>query len=101
MCDAATGLWAAYWMLPVDFRYGQWATSGEIDIYEMKNEFKKNNMALHFGGPYPKYNRRYNVYENKPGKGSFSDGFSTMTMDWSPSTITSTFKCEKTCIYES
>lgn len=81
------GTWAAYWMLPIDQRYGAWATSGEIDIYEMKNEFKKNNMALHYGGPSPKYDVKFNAYENKPGGGSFSDEFTVVTMEWSPTKI--------------
>lgn len=86
---AATGQWAAYWMLPIDLRYGVWASSGEIDIYEMKNDFSKNNMALHYGGPYPKYSERYNVYNPRPGGGSFSTEFTTATLDWSPTQITS------------
>lgn len=89
MC-AAVGLWAAYWMLPIDMRYGVWASSGEIDIYEMKNQFIKNNMALHYGGPWPKYSERFNAYENRPGGGSFSEDFTIVTMDWSPTEIQST-----------
>ena len=81
------GTWAAYWMLPIDQRYGAWATSGEIDIYEMKNEFKKNNMALHYGGPSPKYDVKFNEYENKPGGGSFSSEFTVVTLEWSPGKI--------------
>jgi hypothetical protein len=87
---AAVGLWAAYWMLPIDLRYGVWASSGEIDIYEMKNQFIKNNMALHYGGPWPKYSERFNAYENRPGGGSFSEDFTVVTMDWSPTEIQST-----------
>jgi hypothetical protein len=81
------GTWAAYWMLPIDLRYGVWASSGEIDIYEMKNEFIRNNMALHYGGPWPKYSERFNTYEKRPGGGSFSDSFTVVTMDWSPTKI--------------
>lgn len=81
------GTWAAYWMLPIDQRYGAWATSGEIDIYEMKNEFKKNNMALHYGGPSPKYDVKFNTYENKPGGGTFSSEFTVVSMEWSPGKI--------------
>jgi len=74
-------------MLPIDLRYGVWASSGEIDIYEMKNEFIRNNMALHYGGPWPKYSERFNTYERRPGGGSFSDSFTVVTMDWSPTEI--------------
>jgi beta-glucanase (GH16 family) len=74
-------------MLPIDLRYGVWASSGEIDMYEMKNEFIRNNMALHYGGPWPKYSERFNTYERRPGGGSFSDSFTVVTMDWSPTEI--------------
>jgi len=82
-----TGTWAAYWMLPIDLRYGVWASSGEIDVYEMKNNFIRNNMALHYGGPWPKYSERFNTYERRPGGGSFSDDFTVVTMDWTPTQI--------------
>lgn len=42
---AGTGLWPAFWMLPVDDldwlgwgSYGVWPASGEIDIFEAKND---------------------------------------------------------------
>jgi len=76
-------------MLPIDLRYGVWASSGEIDMYEMKNDFQKNNMAFHYGGPYPKYNERYNLYEPRPGGGSFSDDFTTVSLTWAPTQISS------------
>jgi beta-glucanase (GH16 family) len=56
-------------------------------MYEMKNEFIRNNMALHYGGPWPKYSERFNTYERRPGGGSFSDSFTVVTMDWSPTEI--------------
>jgi beta-glucanase (GH16 family) len=84
---AAVGLWAAVWMLPRDLRYGTWASSGEIDFYEMKNEFLQNNMALHYGGPYPAENKRYNVYKPRPGGGAFYDDFVPVAVEWSPTRI--------------
>lgn len=90
---AASGLWAAFWMLPIDMRYGVWASSGEIDIYEMKNGFTNNNMALHFGGPFPGCQQRYNLNPPPPnGMADYSKGFVTVTMDWTPSNITSEFE---------
>ena len=74
-------------MLPTDMRYGVWASSGEIDMYEMKNEFDKCNIALHYGGPWPKLNKRYNMYNPRPGGGTFSDDFTTVTLDWSPTKL--------------
>jgi len=84
---ASVGLWAAYWFLPSDMRYGVWAGSGEMDLYEMKNEFSKCNFALHYGGPWPKRNRRYNLYEPRVGGGSFSKDFTTVALDWSTNKI--------------
>jgi hypothetical protein len=76
-------------MLPIDLRYGVWASSGEIDIYEMKNDFTHNNMAFHYGGPYPKYNQRYNLYKPPPDGGSYSTQFVTATLDWAPTEMSS------------
>ena len=68
-------------------RYGVWASSGEMDLYEMKNEFEKCNFALHYGGPWPKANKRYNVYNTRQGGGSFSNDFTTVALDWSTNRI--------------
>ena len=82
------GLWVAFWFLPVDMRYGVWASSGEMDLYEMKNDFTKCNFALHYGGPWPKANKRYNLYFPRQGGGTFYNDFTTVTMDWSTTSIT-------------
>ncbi|CAN0397991.1 unnamed protein product, partial [Ectocarpus fasciculatus] len=41
------GLWPAFWMMPQDNAYGKWAASGEIDIFESRNNFTEavNNLA--------------------------------------------------------
>jgi hypothetical protein len=69
-------------------RYGVWAGSGEMDVYEMKNDFQKCNFALHYGGPWPKSNMRYNLYKPREGGGSFSNDFTTVALDWTPDSIT-------------
>jgi beta-glucanase (GH16 family) len=69
-------------------RYGVWAGSGEMDLYEMKNDFTQCNFALHYGGPWPKFNKRYNLYNPREGGGSFSNDFTTVALDWSPTEIT-------------
>lgn len=33
-CPVGRGTWAAFWMLPTDWKYGGWPHSGEIDIME-------------------------------------------------------------------
>ena len=58
----------------------------------MKNDFQKCNFALHYGGPYPKYNKRTNVYESRPGGGSFSNDFTQVALDWTPTSMTMTME---------
>ncbi len=59
------GTWPAIWMLPEDWKYGGWASSGEIDIMEAVNlgepcgecaGGKEDRVlgTLHFGGPPPR-----------------------------------------------
>jgi hypothetical protein len=81
------GVWVSFWLLPVDLRYGVWATSGEIDIYEMINSFDNCNIALHFGGPAPKYKQRRGNYPPRPGGGSYASAMTKMTFDWSPASM--------------
>ncbi len=33
-CPVGRGTWAAFWMLPTDWKYGGWPHSGEVDIME-------------------------------------------------------------------
>jgi beta-glucanase (GH16 family) len=40
---AGRGLWPAIWMLPTDWKYGDWPNSGEIDIMEHVG-FKKDSV---------------------------------------------------------
>lgn len=44
---ATQGLWPAFWMMPQDNAYGKWAASGEIDVFESRNNFTEavNNLA--------------------------------------------------------
>jgi len=51
-------LWPALWMLPRDYVYGGWPTSGEIDIMENRGgQNREHSSALHFGSSWP--NNRY------------------------------------------
>jgi beta-glucanase (GH16 family) len=45
-----TGLWPAFWMLPQDFKYGNWPNSGEIDIMESHTTMKSVYGTIHYGG---------------------------------------------------
>jgi len=74
-------LWPAFWMLPTDYKYGQWAASGEIDIMEMRGQvLDKVEGTLHFGGAYPN-----NVYQGSGPQSMGSDlskGFHTYAVEW-------------------
>jgi beta-glucanase (GH16 family) len=54
---AGKGLWPAFWMLPQDTDYGNWAASGEIDIVEAVNLDGSGSDeifgTIHFGGEFP------------------------------------------------
>ena len=54
---AGQGLWPAFWMLPQDTTYGNWAASGEIDIVETINLDGSGSDeifgTIHFGGEFP------------------------------------------------
>lgn len=58
---AGRGMWAAAWMLPTTSnsscsgcgRYGIWAASGEIDLFESVNDMKEVSTTVHYGGPWP------------------------------------------------
>lgn len=48
------GIWPAFWMLPVDTKYGGWPLSGEIDIMEARG--RQPNIAdgtIHYGQAWP------------------------------------------------
>ena len=54
---AGTGLWPAFWMMPVDSEYGSWPLSGEIDIMEARGRvLNEVNGTIHFGEKRP-FNR--------------------------------------------
>lgn len=50
------GLWSAVWMLPTDSPYGNWASSGEVDIMEVVNagtDGQRVFTTVHHGFPWP------------------------------------------------
>ncbi|NMP16367.1 glycoside hydrolase family 16 protein [Thalassotalea sp. Y01] len=89
------GTWPAIWMLPTDWLYGTWASSGEIDIMEAVNLGAASDApsdasgaletrvhgTLHYGAMWPD-----NVYTGTgvklSNKQSPSDGFHTYAIEW-------------------
>lgn len=58
--EPGLGLWAAAWLLPPKENasdppgtgtFGPWPRSGEIDVMETANDFKKLNGTIHYGTP--------------------------------------------------
>ncbi|WP_353958573.1 glycoside hydrolase family 16 protein [Thalassotalea ponticola] len=89
------GSWPAIWMLPTDWVYGSWASSGEIDIMEAVNLKAPSDApgeepntpesrihgTLHYGGVAPD-----NVYTGVgvklPNLANPADGFHTYAVEW-------------------
>jgi beta-glucanase (GH16 family) len=76
------GMWPAFWMMPTDEVYGGWASSGEIDIMESKNQTDSIGGAIHYGGNWP--NNVWSSGNYSPGGVNFSDAFHVYTVEWEP-----------------
>lgn len=75
------GIWPAIWMMPSDYQlYGQWPSSGEIDIVELVgHEPETVHGTLHYGLPHSYTGSSYSLNEGK-----FSDDFHTFALEWEP-----------------
>jgi beta-glucanase (GH16 family) len=79
------GMWPAFWMMPSDGVYGEWAASGEIDIVEAKNTPMEIRGNLHFGGTFPN-NARTGSSAYKDGS-DFSQSYHLYSLEWDPKEI--------------
>ncbi|WP_379128490.1 carbohydrate binding domain-containing protein [Paenibacillus sp. sgz500958] len=80
------GIWPAIWMLPENYEYGTWASSGEIDIMEAWGS-KPDRVAgtLHYGSVWPdnvNTGKQY-LFEN----GSTIEDYHTYAIEWEPGEI--------------
>ena len=74
------GIWPAFWLLPQNNVYGNWPTSGEIDLMEMVgHEANKVYGTLHYGpGPgSTSISRGYTL-----PAGVFNDEFHVFSLEW-------------------
>jgi len=78
------GLWPAFWMLPTDWEFGGWASSGEIDIMELVgHEPRVVYGTIHYGGEWPDNTSSGGSYRLS-GEQDFSDDFHTFALEWEP-----------------
>lgn len=87
------GTWPAFWMLPTQNLYGDWAASGEIDIMEAVNlgapcsdcpDSTIENRAhgtIHFGGEWPD-NRMNGASVEIPVLRMPDDGYHVYAVEW-------------------
>jgi len=85
------GIWPAFWMLPVDLKYGTWPLSGEIDILEARG--REPNLAdgtIHFGKPYPNNENSGGVFDfntSKYNQDSDISDYHIYAVEWEPGEI--------------
>ena len=79
------GFLPAFWMLPQKATYGNWPSSGEIDIMEVVGGQEESVYGtLHFGVP---HNQRQGTYTNETGE-KYSDDYHIYACEWEPGKIT-------------
>ena len=80
------GIWPAIWMLPQNDKYGTWASSGEIDIVEVRGQEPKKVLGtLHFGSRWPA-NASTGGEFVFPGQQSVAD-WHNYALEWEPGEI--------------
>lgn len=86
-------LWPAIWLMPKDEVYGDWPSSGEIDLMESRGNDDLNINGRHIGnkvvgstlhwGPYYSANNFLATMGKASKKnGSFADDYHVYSMDW-------------------
>jgi beta-glucanase (GH16 family) len=82
------GLWPAFWMLPQDSPYGEWAAKGEIDIVEAVNLDGSNGneifATIHYGGEFPANQSSSVTYVPGP---DVTEDFHTYALEWDETEI--------------
>lgn len=82
---AGTGTWPAIWMLPIDWAYGDWPKSGEIDIME---HVGKDLNVVHFTIHTAAYNWTNNSDKSSSKTiATATTDFHIYRMDWTPTSI--------------
>ncbi len=79
------GTWAAIWMLPTDWAYGNWPASGEIDIMEHVG-YDQNRVHITVHTEAYNHGIGTQVGKNKVVAGA-SEEFHLYRVDWTPDSI--------------
>lgn len=96
-----TGIWPAMWMMPNDDRYGTWASSGEIDVFEGRGRVPQMAFGtIHFGSQWPgnvNASDMFNMVENGNKKTDFSD-WHVYSLIWEEDSIK--IYCDGKCYFK-
>ena len=69
-------------------RYGKWAASGELDVFEMFNRPTTCTTGMWFGGEFPLHTKRIRLTQASrltgQEDGSFDQAFHIFAMEWTP-----------------
>ncbi|MCT2536644.1 carbohydrate binding domain-containing protein [Aquibacillus koreensis] len=80
------GLWPAFWMMPKDSVYGEWASSGEIDIMEARGRIPNEiGGTIHYGGNWPNNTFSGGAYEFE--EGDDITNYHVYSVEWEPGEI--------------
>jgi len=80
------GIWPALWLLPQKDTYGGWASSGEIDVLEVKGQEPRTVVGtIHYGSGWPN-NTEGSTVHTLPDGGRI-DAFHTYAVEWEPDEI--------------
>jgi len=94
---AGDWIWPAIWMMPVREAYGNWPTSGEIDIVESRGNkdlamggtqigVQQASSTLHWG-PDPAANQFPRTHFEKQNAGGYDSDFHVYLCEWTPDYI--------------
>lgn len=81
------GIWPAFWMMPTEDTYGQWPSSGEIDIMEFIGDQRSMNFgAIHYGDGHGDLHEAQggNHYDVKNKRNA---DFNVYALEWKPDTF--------------
>jgi beta-glucanase (GH16 family) len=78
------GAWPAFWLMPKDSLFGQWPSSGEIDVMEILGGAPNlQHSTLHYGAAWPAQQQIGNTTTATPGT-DYSQDFHIFAVDWQP-----------------